>query len=255
MGKTTSGLGAYVQRVREDTQRYAAELLRENETLRAGVASLTQDNDRLRREAERANAELEHVGERERRLQDALRRVEEENQHFASRYLEVEQENSNLANLYVASYRLHGSVDRREVLDVIQEIASNLIGCEEMAVFEMDSDGAAVSLVRSCGIDPTAHHRVAVGDGLIGRALATGETYVAGDERPAHSTAQEATLTACIPLKLGERVSGAIALYRLLPQKAGLGALDRELFELLATHAATALYSSGLEAKLAVPAP
>jgi hypothetical protein len=108
--------------------------------------------------------------------------------------------------------------------------------------------------VRSCGIDPKAHHKVALGEGLIGRVVATGETYLAGDGAPPRAAALEADLTACIPLKLGERVSGAIALFRLLPQKSGLGALDRELFELLATHAATALYSSGLEARLAAAA-
>jgi hypothetical protein len=45
-------------------------------------------------------------------------------------------------------------------------------------------------------------------------------------------------------------VTGAIALFRLLPQKAGFQAVDRELFDLLATHAATALYCSGLHARL-----
>jgi regulator of replication initiation timing len=250
MGKTASERGAYVQRVREDTRRYASELLAENERLRAAVASLTQENARLRREAESARAELEQVGDRERRLQEALGRVEEENRRFASRYVEVEQENSDLANLYVASYRLHGTLDRREVLDVIQEIVTNLIGCEEIAVFETDPEGAAVTLVHSSGIDPRAHDKVGFGEGLIGRAVASGETYLPAEGAPA-TTMSDAGLTACIPLKLGDRVTGAIALFRLLPQKAELGALDRELFELLGTHAATALYCSGLEARQA----
>jgi GAF domain-containing protein len=51
-----------------------------------------------------------------------------------------------------------------------------------------------------------------------------------------------------VPLKLGDQLVGALALFRLLPQKAGFEPLDRELFELLATHAATALYSSELRA-------
>ena len=43
-------------------------------------------------------------------------------------------------------------------------------------------------------------------------------------------------------MKLEDRVTGAIALFRLLPQKTALEAVDRELFDLLATHAAMALY-------------
>jgi hypothetical protein len=41
-------------------------------------------------------------------------------------------------------------------------------------------------------------------------------------------------------------VTGAIALFRLLPQKPALEDVDHELFELLATHAATALYCTRL---------
>jgi nitrate/nitrite-specific signal transduction histidine kinase len=249
MGKTTPDRGAYVSRVRDDTQRYASELLRENQRLRTALASAMHDNTLLREAAERTRGEIEAMRAGEERMLKALDRAEEENRRFVSRYMEVEQENSNLANLYVASYRLHGTLDRREVLDVIQEIVTNLIGCEEIAIFETDPDGAAVTLVHSCGIDPRAHDKVCLGEGLIGQTVASGETYVAAvDGAPAPA---EAGLTACIPLKLGDRVTGAIALFRLLPQKAELGALDRELFELLGTHAATALYCSGLEARLA----
>jgi len=250
MGKTTPDRGAYVSRVRDDTQRYASELLRENQRLRTALASATHDNTLLREAAERTRGEIEAMRAGEERMLKALDRAEEENRRFVSRYVEVEQENSNLANLYVASYRLHGTLDRRDVLDVIQEIVTNLIGCEEIAIFETDPDGVAVTLVRSCGIDSGAPHKVCLGEGLIGRAVASGETYVADGGAPGPAPA-EAGLSACIPLKLGERVTGAIALFRLLPQKAELGALDRELFELLATHAATALYCSGLEARLA----
>ena len=248
MGKTTPDRGAYVSRVRDDTQRYAGELLHENQRLRTALASAMHDKTLLREVAERARGEIEVMKAAEERLLEALDRAEEENRRFVSRYVEVEQENSNLANLYVASYRLHGTLDRREVLDVVQEIVTNLIGCEEIGIFEIDPDGVAVTLVHSCGIDPRAHGKVRLGEGLIGQAVASGEAYIADAGATAPT---EAGLTACIPLKLGGRVTGAIALFRLLPQKAELSALDRELFELLATHAATALYCSGLEARLA----
>jgi alanyl-tRNA synthetase len=248
-----SAHGSYVERVREDTQRYAAELLKENERLRLTVVALQQESSELRDEAQRAKDELAQISARETKLREALDRVEEENRRFSSRYVEVEQENSNLANLYVASYRLHGTVDREEVLAVIQEIAANLIGSEEMAVFEMSPDAAALQLVASFGVDPAPYHRVALSQGLIGRAAASGETYVAGEQPLAEGVACERDLTACIPLKLGGRVTGAIALFRLLPQKSGIETLDRELFDLLATHAATALYCSSLMTRASAP--
>ena len=54
---------------------------------------------------------------------------------------------------------------------------------------------------------------------------------------------------ACIPLKIGTRVIGVVAIYRLLQQKEHFGPLDFELFTLLAGHAATALFSSKLYQK------
>jgi hypothetical protein len=54
-----------------------------------------------------------------------------------------------------------------------------------------------------------------------------------------------------VPLRLGESTTGAIAIFRLLPQKPGLEPLDYELFDLLGTHAAAALYCTGLHARMA----
>jgi GAF domain-containing protein len=85
---------------------------------------------------------------------------------------------------------------------------------------------------------------VPLGEGLIGRAAQTGEIYLASSPAGARGPAAEARLTACIPFKLGGRVVGALALFQLLPQKAGFEEIDREMFNLLATHAAMALHCS-----------
>ena len=51
-------------------------------------------------------------------------------------------------------------------------------------------------------------------------------------------------MTACVPLKIGSMVVGAIVVFRLLSHKPALERVDHELFELLAVHASTALYRS-----------
>jgi hypothetical protein len=99
--------------------------------------------------------------------------------------------------------------------------------------------------VASYGIDPAGHAAVAVGAGRIGRAAQAGGPDVGRpSETPERSA--EGDLTACIPLKLDGQVVGALAVFRLLPQKAGFEAIDHELFDLLATHAALALYCTGV---------
>ncbi len=144
-------------------------------------------------------------------------------------------------------FRLHGTLERKEVVASIEEIVSSLVGSEEPAIFEVDPGGSTLRLAASLGIDPEPFRTVAFGTGLVGRTAETGEAYVIGRSEPSAARPEEAHLTACIPLALGGRVVGAIAIFRMLPQKtSGLEPLDYELFELLGTHAATALYCSGL---------
>lgn len=239
----------YVDRVRQDTQRYTQELLQETQALRCLVASLEAEKRCLAEQIQSIRLEAERFNREQAELQQRLAEIQDETRHFARQFVEVERQNSNLANLYVASYQLHGTLERERVLGVIQEILSNLVGTEETAVFELDQEDGSLRLVSSNGIDRDAFARVVLGEGLIGRSAASGETWIAGDGGAAGVPEQR--LTACVPLKLEDRVTGAIATFRLLPQKSGLDDCDRELFGLLATHAAMALYCTGLHRKLA----
>jgi hypothetical protein len=220
---------SYVQKVGEDTLRYAQELLADNFRLRGLVGSLREEREQLLSRVEKA---------------ERLAEADTRDRVFTDEYLQVEKRNNDLMNLYVASYRLHGTVDRAEVLSTIQEIVANLVGCEEHGVFEMEPDGSALRLVAWTGIDPELWKRIPVGEGPVGQAVRNGETFVAPPREDGTSV-----LTACVPLKLEERVTGAIVLFRLLPQKPALAEVDHELFDLLATHAATALYCTRLHAE------
>ena len=158
-----------------------------------------------------------------------LARLEAESRRYLEQYIRVEQQNTNLMNLYVASFRLHAATERADVIDAIKEIVINLIGSEEMAVLELDATRSRLELIASVGDVPAAHD-------TITKCVRNGEIFIAPDTG----------ITACIPLKIGRNVIGAIAIFRLLAQKSGIEDLDRELFDLLATHAATALYRTSL---------
>jgi hypothetical protein len=271
--------GAYVRRVQEGNQSFAQDLLGEierlrvlvaalhvekeslsdkaekiqdafkaNEALRALAASLEAEMNRLHEQAVALRAENERHQKEQARLQAQLETIRAESQRYSKRYAEIEEQNSNLANLYVASYRLHGTVDRREVIDTLQEIIANLIGSEEAGLYEVDAAQQTLELVASFGMAPGAHRSIPLGSGRIGEAAKTGEIYI--NDRTAAGVEAEDSLTACIPLTLAGKVTGAIAIFRLLPQKAGVEDVDRELFDLLATHAATALYTTSLHARL-----
>ena len=116
---------------------------------------------------------------------------------------------------------------------------------------EQDDETGKFKLVDSLGIDPNDLQRVKLNDSRIEEAtgalqeiVKTGHRYVVNSS-DGKAAGENSGLTACVPLVLDGRVIGAIAVFRLLDQKQSrLAPLDFELFDLLATHAAAALYCS-----------
>ncbi len=141
---------------------------------------------------------------------------------------------AELAKLLVATTALHQTLRRDDVLEALQEILINLIGTEDFAVFEVEPDGE-LSLAASFGGDR---------DGRLADTGPVRDVVASGEARLDDSDG----LAACVPLAVDGRVTGALAVYTLLPQKQGFEAFDHELFGLLATHAATALYAARLHA-------
>lgn len=223
--KTNDGQRSFVEKAASDMREYVQSLLDENQRL-----------SKLAAELQIALSQRESV---EAMLKQRVAAIEEESRRFSERYLEVEQQNTNLANLYVASYQLNGTLDRERIIQSVKEIIINLIGCEELAIWELDEELGALVLAGSFGIDRGRWASVGLGSGLVGKAAESGERFIA-----THSGSAE--LTACIPLKLDQRVVGVIGIFTLLQQKQGLEPVDFELFDLLASHAATSLYCTRL---------
>lgn len=230
---------------------FTEELLRENQRLRYRVATLESaspvaavGND----EIEKLRSQLAQLIDENRRINERFRQVEEENKDFATRYVEIEEQNNNLANLYVASYQLHSTLDFREVIQIVQEIVINLIGSECFAILLLDEKTNELKTIAHegseylAGVDTLSAR---VGDGIVGKAAKTGESYYINQDVEGGEITLERPL-AVIPLKIKEHVIGVIVIYRLLQQKDSFSAVDYELFSLLAAHAATAIFSSKL---------
>jgi hypothetical protein len=241
-------LGEYVRQVRESTQRYARDLLSENEKLLGFATTVHAEKVRLEEQVEALKAQLERHRGVERSLIEQMSALEQTSQELSSRYLDVEQSNSNLANLYVASYGIHGSLDREEVVRAIHEVLVNLVGTEDFALVERSPCDGPFRVTSSMGVDAGRCARLRLDEGRIGRALSDGSMYVRAPEC-GEGVDDEEYMTACVPLMVGGRVLGAIVVFRLLSHKESLEPVDQELFELLATHAASALYCSELHGR------
>lgn len=233
---TDTNHNSYVDRVREDTQKYVRRLLSEMEDLRLTMAGLESEARILRQELSIARDEIDQRRRAEEELARAVERIREESAQYLAQYAEVEMNNTNLANLYVASYQLHGTLSRSAVLDAMQEIIVNLVGSEEFAICEVDEP--ALSVLASVGVEEGS---IQWSTPRVRETVDRGEPYIGvpADREAGHPLV-------CLPLKLDGRTIGVIVIFSLLAHKSQLEALDHELFDLLATHAATALYCTSL---------
>jgi hypothetical protein len=205
-------------------QRYLQDLLAETAELRALVDELQRENARLHA------IEAEHA------------RLLEQQAH-------VEQQNADLASLYVAAHRLHAALRREDVVAAIHEIITNLVGCEEFAIFDASPDGMVLSPLSWWGVDLDYLCALCLDRGVIDDVATRGGSFVADTLSRARGPRGELPITACVAMKLDGRLTGLIVLFRMLAKKARFEPLDRELLDLLATHAALALYVTRAYAK------
>jgi hypothetical protein len=204
----------------------------------AAAEPVDLDKKRLTAELALAREAVAHANEERERLRARLEEIEAENQRVCDEYVSIQEKSTELAQLYVALERIHGGLSRAETLAALQEIVINVIGSEELAVFERLGD--KLVLVQSFGVDPEPWRELPAEGGAIG-AAAAGKLWVAGRDGVKPGSGED-DLTAAIPLRFGRDVVGVVAVFRLLGHKPVLGETDQLLFELISTHAGLALH-------------
>jgi GAF domain-containing protein len=171
------------------------------------------------------------------RLEAILR----ENRRLSEEQVTAEERLSTLATQFVAVASLHQAVDQTGVVAAVQEVVANLVGSEEFILFDVHSGSGRLTPLASCGVDTAAYSDLRLEDGPIGAAAAGRSFVVSADAVPDRSG-----LTAAVPLRIDQRVIGVLAIFRLLPHRPPLEDGDRDLLELVGTHAARALLFSRL---------
>ncbi len=230
-------------------EEFTKDLIKENERLRFRIAQLEESADKSKNEEKIRLYEdrIKILQEEIDSLLERYKKTEEENKDFASKYIEVETENNMLANLYVASYQLHSTLDFNEVLRIVIEIIINLVGAEKFALFLMDDKTNELIPVASEGLSSDELPKIKTGEGTIGTVAKEGESHFLKDMAAASAGKLDVSSPiVCIPLKIKEHVIGVISIYSLFAQKNSFSNIDYELFNLLAGHAATAIFSSRL---------
>jgi nitrate/nitrite-specific signal transduction histidine kinase len=231
---------------------FTKELVDENARLRRRLFEVESRQDEAAQDSGEWQKLRQELLERIRGLEgerldvlERMRTLEDENRQFASRFVEIEEENNNLANLYVASYQLHSTLNVAEVVKVVIEIVINLVGAQTFAVYVHDEKTGLLEAVAAEGEDVAVFPSMSLGEGSVGVAVATGATSCSGESE----SSDYSRPIVAIPLRVNDRPIGAIAIFELLAQKDGLSPLDRELFTLLAGHAATAIFAAQLHSQ------
>jgi hypothetical protein len=213
---------------------------------RRRAASIESENQHLRHRV----AELEKALERmQREICDEVVQGAGEGRLLARQFVATEQQHGDLASLYVASTRLQATLRRQELLAAIREIVINLIGAEEMALFENNPEASTLSLIDSYGNASANYPGIRLGEGPIGRVALTGDFYFHDANRARQELGDADEPTACVPLKVDGTAWGVIVIYHLVPQKDRLVELDCQLFYLLSTQAGVALRCAELNAE------
>ncbi len=131
------------------------------------------------------------------------------------------------AKVYAARMRLQNAIDQADALDAIREIAGNLIGTEEIAVFKVDQKRSELWLYWSFGVDPNKHSVLEIRY----RLKLSNENLLSTDD----------PVSALVPILVDGNPSAVIVLFRLFPHKRGIEPVDREICDVLSNCAGRAI--------------
>jgi len=174
-------------------------------------------------------------------LEQRLRSLEAENEDLTQRMVVIENRGSQIMKMFVATYQLYAAQSSEEVQATIAEIAVDLLGAERFALLWRDSDSEHCRLALRRGFadgDLPSHFAgdfYRGGDPLVDQTMKDGVIRLGEGEGEA---------LAVVPLRVQNVIVGVLVLDKLFDHKPALSPDDREILDLLAAHAASALFAA-----------
>ena len=153
----------------------------------------------------------------------------------------------DLLKLLVAVRALIESRDATAALDRLCDILTNVIGCSEFTVYSIDPRAQMLVPVGGSSAFARATDDVPLDGTSLGDIVRAGALVFARERSAAER--RFADVAAIVPLKVLNRTVGAIVMQSLLPHREPLDACDREILELLAVYAATAIIAADRRAR------
>jgi hypothetical protein len=136
--------------------------------------------------------------------------------------------------------RLQNTLDQADALDAVREIAGNLIGSEEVAVFKVDKRRSELWLYWSFGIDPSKYVLLNIDEEPKLRSVLKGKA-VFRKKGSENLLSTEDPVSALVPIIVDGATSAVIVLFRLFRHKPGIEPVDRQICEVLSHCAGRAV--------------
>lgn len=145
--------------------------------------------------------------------------------------------------LYSATERLRQAVGKNNVAPTILEIGAQIMGCDDMAILELQG-ACKLSLLAGSGMTAGRLQALAANAGVIASAIEIRQISIVNTETRYEQLWSELGTTAFVPVWHESRARGAIIFYRMLPQRNDLDLADRELLRLLSMFSGPSLFNT-----------
>jgi hypothetical protein len=176
------------------------------------------------------------------RLRAQLEQMVTTNLNLSALLLNTDSRSGELLKLLVSVRALIEARDAAAALWRLQDILINVIGASEYVIYSLDASTDCLMPIAGAGDAFDAGSRLPLNANWLGDVVRSGEVLIAhGRTDTLH---RRSSTAAVVPLRVLDRVLGAIVIAGVLPHREPIAMCDREVLGLLGAYAATAIIAA-----------
>jgi hypothetical protein len=145
--------------------------------------------------------------------------------------------------LYATSEAMLTAMRQGKMIATLVEICSNLLGCEQVAIVEIERATRRIHFIAVEGLSPERLEVLTQSARSLESRIEPGDAEVVPPQGEETANLRSLGISALIPLWADQRSRGAMVLFQLLPQRDGFDVEDREVLQLLSLYAGPCLRS------------
>ena len=178
------------------------------------------------------------------RLRAQLEHMVATNHNLSALLVSTDTRSGELLKLLVSVRALLESRDASAALVGLQDILINVVGTAEFLIYSLDAETDCLVPIAGEGEAFAIGAPIPVRGSWLGDVVRGGEVMISQGRGRRLPRAKGANVAAVVPLRVLDRVLGAIVIARVLPHRELLDFCDREVLGLLGAYAATAIIAA-----------